>query len=216
MKNIYIVRHGETILNLLNRSQGWADSPLTWKGEQQAETLGKTIKETPITFDAAYTSDSGRARETARLVLNYSENSSVPLTETETLREAAFGSFEGYNNDEMWEQAGLAVGISGMSRKSPIDLKIKAIEGIKKSDTINYAEGFEEVSSRIEDLKNLISSSEASSILLVSHSLLICCILHVLFPDGLKIDKVPNASVTKIHYSKEAFHLDYIGRTEEL
>ncbi|WP_100488056.1 histidine phosphatase family protein [Sporolactobacillus pectinivorans] len=216
MKNIYIVRHGETILNLLNRSQGWADSPLTRKGERQAETLGKTIKEMPITFDAAYTSDSGRARETARLVLNHSGNSSVPLTETETLREAAFGSFEGYDNDEMWEQAGLAVGISGMSRKSPIDLKIKAIEGIKKSDKINYAEGFEEVSRRIEDLKNLIISSEASSILLVSHSLLICCILHVLFPNGLKIDKVPNASVTKIHYSEEAFHLDYIGRTEEL
>ena len=27
----YIVRHGETLLNSLNRAQGWSDSPLTDK-----------------------------------------------------------------------------------------------------------------------------------------------------------------------------------------
>lgn len=216
MKTIYIVRHGETILNLLNRAQGWADSPLTRKGIRQAIDLGKTIAETPIIFDEAFTSDSGRARETARLVLDHSGNGTVRLNETETLREAAFGSYEGSNNDQMWGDAGRATGIAGMTRKSPIDLKIKAIAGIKKLDQINYAEDFEAIRTRIEKLIDNLVTSDGSSILLVTHSLLICCILHVLFPDGLKIDRVPNASVTRIHYSDQAFHLDYIGRTEQL
>lgn len=216
MKTIYIVRHGETILNLLNRAQGWADSPLTRKGVQQAADLGKTILKTPIIFDEAYTSDSGRARETARLVLDHSGNGDVPLHETETLREAAFGSYEGSDNDLMWGNAGRETGIPGMTRKSPIDLKIKAIAGIKKMDQINYAEDFETIRTRIEKLIDLLTNAKGQSILLVSHSLLICCILHVLFPDGLKIDRVPNASVTKVHYADQAFHLDYIGRTEQL
>jgi Fructose-2,6-bisphosphatase len=216
MKTIYIVRHGETILNLLNRAQGWADSPLTRKGVLQAVNLGKTIGQIPIVFDEAYTSDSGRARETARLVLTHSGNGSVRLNETETLREAAFGSYEGSNNDTMWGNAGLEAGIPGMTRKSPIDLKIKAIAGIKKMDKINYAEDFDAIRTRIEKLRDKLVSSEGSSILLVTHSLLICCILHVLFPDGIKINSVPNASVTKIHFSGETFHLDYIGRTENL
>lgn len=29
--NVYIVRHGETIFNTLDKLQGWADSPLTDK-----------------------------------------------------------------------------------------------------------------------------------------------------------------------------------------
>jgi probable phosphoglycerate mutase len=216
MKTIYIVRHGETILNLLNRAQGWADSPLTRKGVRQASVLGKTIAETPISFDEAYTSDSGRARETARLVLHHSGNGSVPLHETETLREAAFGSYEGSDNDRMWGDAGRAAGIVGMTRKSPIDLKIKAIAGIKKLDQIQYAEDFEAIRTRIEKLRDRLIITKGQSVLLVSHSLLICCILHVLFPDGLKIGRIPNASVTKIHYADHAFHLDYIGRTDRL
>ncbi|CAM3181139.1 histidine phosphatase family protein [Sporolactobacillus spathodeae] len=216
MKTLYFIRHGETLLNLLNRSQGWADSPLTDNGIDQAETIGQALKAKAIHFDSAYTSDSGRARQTAHLILNHSDNAAVPLNETEDLREISFGSCEAMDNHQMWAAAGEAVGISGMSRKSPIDLKLQALAGIKKLDTISYAEDADQIHARIDDLVRMLKNDPAAHILLVSHSLMICCILHAFFPEGLKIDRVPNASVTKIRFDGNQFFLDYIGRTENL
>lgn len=46
--SFYIIRHGETLLNSLNRAQGWSDSPLTGNGEKTAKELGIKLKN--ITF----------------------------------------------------------------------------------------------------------------------------------------------------------------------
>ena len=32
MTRLYLMRHGQTLFNTLNRIQGWCDSPLTEKG----------------------------------------------------------------------------------------------------------------------------------------------------------------------------------------
>lgn len=32
MKTIYVVRHGQTYMNLYTKMQGWSDTPLTQKG----------------------------------------------------------------------------------------------------------------------------------------------------------------------------------------
>ena len=55
----YIVRHGQTLLNSLDRAQGWADSPLTEAGKQMVADIGQKLK--GIDFDAVYTSDMLRA-----------------------------------------------------------------------------------------------------------------------------------------------------------
>ncbi len=39
MVRFYIVRHGQTLLNSLDRAQGWADSPLTEAGKQKCRPL---------------------------------------------------------------------------------------------------------------------------------------------------------------------------------
>ena len=67
MVSFYIVRHGQTLLNSLDRAQGWADSPLTDEGKQTAVELGHELKD--IDFNAVYTSDMLRAVQTAELVL---------------------------------------------------------------------------------------------------------------------------------------------------
>ena len=56
----YIARHGQTLLNRLDRVQGWADSPLTALGEQTARELGQVLS--PVIFRAAYISDTDRIR----------------------------------------------------------------------------------------------------------------------------------------------------------
>ncbi|MGX6977647.1 phosphoglycerate mutase family protein [Vagococcus elongatus] len=42
---LYITRHHKIMLNTLNRSQGWIDSPLTPAGIEVAESQGKTLDE---------------------------------------------------------------------------------------------------------------------------------------------------------------------------
>ena len=60
MITFYIVRHGQSLLNQLDRAQGWADSPLTVLGEQTARELGQVLS--PVIFRAAYISDTDRIR----------------------------------------------------------------------------------------------------------------------------------------------------------
>ncbi len=51
MISFYIIRHGETLLNSLNRAQGWSDSPLTGNGMRLREwCLGSMDAERNTTF----------------------------------------------------------------------------------------------------------------------------------------------------------------------
>lgn len=64
---IYVTRHGETLLNTLDRMQGWCDSELTSTGEQQAIQSGKQLSK--LSFDYVYSSDLHRAIQTRNLLL---------------------------------------------------------------------------------------------------------------------------------------------------
>ena len=62
--NVYFVRHGQTYLNLYNRMQGWADGPLTPKGEEDAKRVGRALA--AIQFDYVFCSDLARTVSTTR------------------------------------------------------------------------------------------------------------------------------------------------------
>ena len=47
MTRLYLMRHGQTLFNTLNRIQGWCDSPLTQEGIQQAIAVSKTLQSPP-------------------------------------------------------------------------------------------------------------------------------------------------------------------------
>ena len=98
---LYFVRHGKTMLNTVDRSQGWIDAPLTPAGIEVAEQLGKGLKE--VKFDQVFTSDSGRAIETAELILknNGQSDQTKNMIKDKRLREYNFGTYEGQMNEEM-------------------------------------------------------------------------------------------------------------------
>ena len=66
VSRIILLRHGETVWNKENRIQGHLDSPLNDVGIAQAEALAERLA--GETFAALYSSDLGRARETAERI----------------------------------------------------------------------------------------------------------------------------------------------------
>ena len=97
MADLYLVRHGQTELNVQNILQGWHDSPLTARGREQALTTRAAFEARGVTFDHAYSSPLGRARCTAELIVGVGQ----PVELVDDLREWHLGSLEGTSNREM-------------------------------------------------------------------------------------------------------------------
>jgi 2,3-bisphosphoglycerate-dependent phosphoglycerate mutase len=64
--DLWLIRHGETVWNAEKRIQGHMDSPLSDLGVRQAEALAKRLL--GKSFDTVYSSDSGRAIQTAAII----------------------------------------------------------------------------------------------------------------------------------------------------
>ncbi|MDP5274221.1 histidine phosphatase family protein [Chengkuizengella axinellae] len=97
--DIYLIRHGQTEANLLNKEKytmftGQYESPLTIEGEEQALKLSRSIKN--MKFDKVYSSDLSRAVRTAEIVFPKNNINQTPL-----LRERSLGFFEGKRIDDL-------------------------------------------------------------------------------------------------------------------
>ena len=88
---IYIVRHGETILNAKGVLQGRLNEPLNQNGRDLAEMTGKAMK--GIHFDCCISSPLDRAKETAEIILRESEND-IPINIDDRIIEMDFGNME--------------------------------------------------------------------------------------------------------------------------
>jgi probable phosphoglycerate mutase len=93
---IIAIRHGETAWNAESRIQGQRDVGLNDTGRWQARRVGEALAGEEI--KAVYSSDLGRAHQTAESIADATGISVVP---TEGLRERCFGMFEGKTFDEI-------------------------------------------------------------------------------------------------------------------
>lgn len=93
---IIAVRHGETAWNVDSRIQGQLDIQLNDTGRWQARRVGWALASEAIS--AVYSSDLGRAHETARCI---SERLGVQVVAHQGLRERRFGMFEGRTFEEI-------------------------------------------------------------------------------------------------------------------
>lgn len=92
LPDIYVLRHGETEWNAEDRMQGWLDSPLTERGEEQARAQGRLLRTHGIDQAPAYCSTLGRTRHTAEIALR---DHRVPIQFDHRLREINVGSLQG-------------------------------------------------------------------------------------------------------------------------
>lgn len=93
---IVLIRHGQTQWNWEGRIQGHLDSPLTETGLSQAKSLAKRMKSEK--FAAIYSSDLGRARQTASCI---AEKKGQPVLIDPRLRERHLGIFQGHLKKEL-------------------------------------------------------------------------------------------------------------------
>lgn len=170
---VYLIRHGETMFNQLNKVQGWADSPLTIKGINDLKKTAEVLSQ--IHFDNMYSSDLKRAIDTVHLMKNANEVSEIgKIKKLPEFREVFFGSFEGDDIDKTWEAIGQAAGV-GPERNVQKILNQVGIyefrEATKKADPRHLAENSEELDTRmVRAIKKLQEETENENrVLLVSH-----------------------------------------------
>jgi 2,3-bisphosphoglycerate-dependent phosphoglycerate mutase len=187
-----LVRHGETAWNAQSRLQGQTDIPLSDTGRAQARQLGNywaQQEQSPI-FTACYTSDLGRAEETAQIVLG-ALPLPIPTQQTDTrLRERNFGVWEGL---------------------TPHERAVKFGE-IDTRDCPEGGELWEDVWARMLDCQKTLWKEHAavknSNILVVGHGGSLRCLLanaEGREPTELRRYVLPNISVSVITITGTSF-----------
>jgi probable phosphoglycerate mutase len=213
---IYVVRHGQTIFNLMDKVQGISDGVLTENGVAGAVNMGKGLRN--VNFAAVYSSDLGRAVNTARLAMEQNKATKKwAVKEMPELREVSFGIYEGAPNSEMYIDLAKDLGL-----KAPADGNVGALfgpiieklgggrgflEGLadfnKKVDTkYKIAESADEVYARLKKgLDAIIAANpKGGNVMLVAHGQSIGFLFYLMNVDG-GTQQLANSSVTKIVYN---------------
>ena len=106
MKQLVLIRHGESAWNLENRFTGWADVDLTPKGTEQALTAGEKLRKAGYEFDIAYTSVLRRAIRTLWHVQDSMDLMWIPVVHSWRLNERHYGALTGLNKAETAQKYG--------------------------------------------------------------------------------------------------------------
>lgn len=106
MQLLVLIRHAESEGNYQNILTGHLDVPLTSNGEQQAKQAGDKLNSLGVSFDAAYTSQLQRARQTLQYVIEQLPSSNPAVTEHSALNERDFGDYTGLTKTTLLESLG--------------------------------------------------------------------------------------------------------------
>jgi len=174
---IYLMRHGKTIFNEKNITQGWCDSLLLEQSIQQA----KSIQIDGIT--SVYTSPTIRAKQTA-----YHVSKGMPIKEDFRLMEICYGHLEG-------ESA------KTLQLFYPNRYDFDHFEGFAGG------ESWKEAGPRfMQGMMAIVESEpEDAKILVVSHGAIITWFLHQI--DQTIVSKVDNLSYAKLAYQNGKFEI---------
>ena len=106
MKQLILIRHGQSLWNAENKFTGWVDSPLSQRGIEEAIKAGKLIKELNIDIEIAFTSFLSRAIDTLYLLLKELNRIDLVVNKTWYLNERHYGSLTGLNKEETKRKIG--------------------------------------------------------------------------------------------------------------
>ncbi len=235
----YLVRHGQTLFNVMGKMQGWCDTPLTAQGIESARSLGRGLAS--VEFVAAFSSDSGRAVQTldevmaaraalrgesftppepflpASLSCATGSGLPFPLAHDARLREWCYGDLEGEQGSAMHRALAAGFGevlpIEEHNRRLP-----EVADAIAAADRSGRAERFDVIAQRLRgffcEAAQAVGGTGGGNVLVVTHSFAVRTMVYLVDPSRVNDPvKMPNASVTQLVYDDGAFSLDAIGST---
>lgn len=182
---IYLIRHGETDWNQINRLQGREDIPLNDAGIAQAQAAGAVLQNLGIT--AIYTSPLGRAVRTGQEIATKIGLTASDVHTLVSLIERDLGPFSGQIIENKQEYFSLAA-----------------------KENVPGMEPFSEVLSRMQNALTELEATGHASVAAVSHGAAINVLLAGLSNHeiGTGKTKLYNGGITLIEgNSKEGFHI---------
>lgn len=100
MKQLVLVRHGESLWNKENRFTGWQDVDLSEKGIEEARAAGKVLRDEGFDFDHCHCSVLKRALRTLWLIQEEMDRLWLPVSKSWRLNERHYGALTGLNKAE--------------------------------------------------------------------------------------------------------------------
>lgn len=191
MTKIYVVRHCESMGNLLHSFAGHSDVDISEKGELQLKCLSEYFKD--IKLDKVYTSPLLRAKKTAEAINKYS---GAPLIEEKDFIEINLGVLDGRPVSDMTDE--------------------QTASWLTEPDKF-YVEGGEtmrEVAKRVfSALTRVAEQNPDSTIAIASHGCAIRNLIRVVKgfgPNGIKeVDWCDNTGINYIVYENGEFYLEF-------
>ena len=216
---LYFIRHGKTMFNTTGQVQGWADSPLTDVGISQAEKAGKGLKN--VVFRTAYSSDMGRARSTAKIILSENKKGKLEIKELTGLREWGYGGYEGRDDADLWTPLFKEKGIEFKADWSTWEELTAAMtdeemaNAIAKNDPTQTAENYDAIIKRSKEaVEQMVKETEmkgGGNALIVSHGSEIPTILSIYVPEQYKGESIGNCSLTIVKVQNGVYTLVKVG-----
>jgi broad specificity phosphatase PhoE len=146
VKQVYLVRHALTEMNVAGKFSGTVDTKLTDEGIAQAQQTGKEIKKAGIMFDLIICSPLSRTYDTAKQIATAIDYPIEDIKKDDLLIERNFGELEGTYGKDFWSNHNFS------------DL-----------DKVNGAETTDQLGKRAKRILLEIDRLKANNILLVTH-----------------------------------------------
>jgi 2,3-bisphosphoglycerate-dependent phosphoglycerate mutase len=106
LRQVVLLRHGESVWNKENRFTGWTDVDLSDHGREEARIASRILKEHGLMFDVAVTSVLKRAIWTLWIVLDEMDLMWVSVLLDWRLNEHHYGALQGLNKSDTARQFG--------------------------------------------------------------------------------------------------------------
>ncbi len=205
MKNILLIRHGESEWNKLNLFTGFKNVELSDQGIEEANRAGQNFKNLDLNFDIVFTSELKRAQNTAKIILENLEQWDElklqnKITNSFNLNERDYGDLTGLNKKETADKFGE-------------DQVHKWRRGY--SDQPPNGESLEDVVNRVRiyfdsDMLPAINKSENNNILIVAHgnslrALLI--VMKIYSPDNINSVELSTGVPIHVLFENDIFSL---------
>jgi 2,3-bisphosphoglycerate-dependent phosphoglycerate mutase len=107
--SLVLLRHGQSTTNADGRFTGWADVPLTTRGEEEAAEAARLLAHHGLLPDTVHTSVMFRSIRSADIVVDALDRSWIPVQRTWRLNERQYGALTGQRKHEVRAEAGPAL-----------------------------------------------------------------------------------------------------------